>query len=104
MTRIEVKNQMGSEVVTREHGKKLRSLLEKALSDAPVTIDFAGTQITSVSFFDESFGVLAKKYGGETLLSKIKLEEIDPFDLALLRDIVASRSGEAHKRSKAVAH
>ncbi len=44
-------------------------------------------QITSVSFFDQSFGVLAKKYGEDVLMSKIRLEEIDPFDLALVREL-----------------
>ena len=97
MTRIEVKAELGNEVVTREHGRKMRTLLEKALARAPVTIDFAGMQISSVSFFDESFGVLAGKYG-EDLLAKMKFERIDPFDLALLRDIVSSRWREAVKR------
>jgi hypothetical protein len=63
----------------------------------PINVDFAGMKITSVSFFDESFGVLAKQYG-EQLLEHIKLEEIDPFDLALVRDIVSSRSREAKKK------
>src|SRR5208282_3400512 len=59
MTRIEVKTQLGQNVVSREHGRKMRALLEKALSDVPpVVVDFEGMQITSVSFFDESFGVL----------------------------------------------
>jgi len=100
MTRIEVKTQLGDDVVSRAHGQKMRVLLERALAHAgsePVIVDFAGMQITSVSFFDESFGVLAKQYG-EGLLTKVKLEEIDPFDLALVRDIVASRSREANKK------
>jgi STAS-like domain of unknown function (DUF4325) len=98
MTRIEVKTQLGNDVVSREHGEKMRALLEKALEGSePLVVDFAGMQITSVSFFDESFGVLAKHYG-ESLLSKIKLEGIDPFDLALLRDIVSARSREAKKK------
>lgn len=98
MTRIEVKTQLGHDVVTREHGQKLRGLIEKALSVAPVIVDFEGMQITSVSFFDESFGVLAKQYGEELLLNKVKFERIDPFDLALVRDIVSSRGREAKKR------
>jgi hypothetical protein len=100
MTRIEVKTQLGHNVVSREHGKTMRALLEKALSDTPsVIVDFEGMQITSVSFFDESFGVLAKQYGGEALLNRVKFERIDPFDLALVRDIIASRWREAKKRT-----
>jgi uncharacterized protein DUF4325 len=98
MTRIEVRAQLGNDVVSREHGERMRTLLEKALEESePVIVDFAGMQITSVSFFDESFGTLAKRYG-EDLLAKVKLEEIDPFDLALVRDIVSSRSREAKKK------
>ncbi len=98
MTRIEVKTQLGNDVVTREHGQKMRALLEKALSDAPVIVDFEGMQITSISFFDESFGVLARQYG-DALLDKVKFERIDPFDLALVRDVVSSRWREAKKRA-----
>ncbi len=99
MIRVEVKTQLGDDVVSREHGQKMRILLEKALAHGtePVIVDFAGMQITSVSFFDESFGVLAKQYG-EGLLARVKLEEIDPFDLALVRDIVSSRAREATKK------
>ncbi|MGH7842468.1 MAG: STAS-like domain-containing protein [Candidatus Binataceae bacterium] len=99
MTRIEVKTQLGMDVVSRQHGLKMRILLERALSHGsePVVVDFAGMQITSVSFFDESFGMLAKRYG-EDLLTKVQLEEIDPFDLALVRDIISSRSREAKKK------
>ena len=98
MTRIEVKAQLGNDVVSREHGERMRTLLENALEESEVVVvDFAGMQITSVSFFDESFGALAKRYG-EGVLAKIKLEEIDPFDLALVRDIVSSRSREAKKK------
>jgi uncharacterized protein DUF4325 len=98
MTRIDVKTQLGGDVVSREHGEKMRILLEKALEKSEsVIVDFAGMQITSVSFFDESFGTLAKRYG-ESVLAKIKLEEIDPFDLALVQDIVSSRAREAKRR------
>jgi uncharacterized protein DUF4325 len=101
MTRIEVKTQLGQNVVSREHGKTMRALLEKALANtAPVIVDFEGMQITSVSFFDESFGVLAKKYGDEALLQKVRFERIDPFDLALVKDIIASRWREAKKRTE----
>lgn len=100
MTRIEVKARLGNDVVSREHGQKMRTLLEEALEHGPmpVVVDFAGMQITSVSFFDESFGALAKEYGEDLLIGKIKLEEMDPFDLALVRDIISSRSREATKK------
>jgi hypothetical protein len=73
----------------------MRKLLEDALKsgDASIVVDFAGMKITSVSFFDESFGTLAKRYG-EDLLKKFDLAAIDPFDLHLVRDIVSSRTRE----------
>jgi hypothetical protein len=100
MIRIQVKAQLGNDVVSREHGQKMLILLEKALAHGreAIVVDFAGMQISSVSFFDESFGTLAKRYGEDALLSKVVLEEIDPFDLALVRDIISSRSREANKR------
>lgn len=100
MTRIEVKTQLGNDVVSREHGEKMRIMLERAIAKGspPVIVDFAGMQITSVSFFDESFGVLAKEYGEDLLMAKVKLEGIDAFDLALVRDIVSSRSRETKKK------
>ena len=43
MTRIEVKTRLGNDVVSREHGEKMRILLEKALSRGtePVVVDFS---------------------------------------------------------------
>ncbi len=98
--RIEVKTELGNDVVTREHGEKMRVLIEKALLKPPVTIDFAGMLITSMSFFDESFGVLAKQYGEDALLEKVKFEQIDPFDQALIHDIISSRAREAKRRGE----
>ena len=98
MSTIEVKKQLGDDVVTRAHGKRLQALIEERLSNPPVVIDFGGLQITSVSFFDEAFGRLAREYG-EELLALVHLRQIDAFDLALLQDIVHSRALEARKRA-----
>jgi hypothetical protein len=69
-----------------------------SLSDPPVVVDFEGLQISSVSFFDESFGQLALQFGETVLNQKIRVERIDKFDQALLLDIVKSRSREAQIR------
>jgi len=98
MATIMVSRELGGQVVTREHGKKLRELVESNLNSPPLVIDFEGLQITSVSFFDEAFGILAREKG-ESVLSKIRLEHMDPFDQALVKDIVHSRSEEGRKRS-----
>jgi len=99
MKTIEIKKLLGSEIVTREHGRRLRSLVIQAWADAPVVVDFDRLQVTSVSFFDEAFGQLALEHGEEELSRRVKFEGLDKFDAALVKDIVASRSREASKRA-----
>ena len=101
MKRIEIGRELGIEIVTREHGRKLRQLVESALSEPPVVIDFGGLQINSVSFFDEAFGQMALHHGEDEINQKIRFEGLDKFDAALLQDIIASRSREAQKRKRA---
>ena len=100
MTVIEVPKALGDEIVTREHGAKLRTLIEAELKSPPVTVDFGGLQIASVSFSDEAFGQLALKCGEADLRAKVRVRAIDPFDQALMNDIVHSRSVEGEKRAK----
>jgi hypothetical protein len=100
MTGIEIRGQLGDEVVTREHGAKLRALVEAGLNDSPVVVDFGGLQIASVSFFDEAFGQLALRCGEERLLAAVEFRNIDPFDAALVHDIIRSRAREADKRKR----
>src|SRR5258708_1284569 len=101
MRRVEIRKELGAEVVTREHGRKLRAIVEEALAAPPVLIDFDGLRINSVSFFDEAFGQLALRSGEEELHRKIEFKGLDGFDTALLRDIISSRSREAQKRKRA---
>ena len=98
MPKVEVSAELGDKIVTREHGRRLRELIETHLGTEPVTIDFGALQITSVSFFDEAFGQLALRYG-EDLLRMVKFDRIDPFDMALVQDIIRSRAREAKKRA-----
>jgi hypothetical protein len=98
MPSIVVSRDLGADVVTREHGKRLRKMLEPHLESPPVIIDFENLEITSVSFFDEAFGQLALQCG-ESILDAVRLERISPFDLALVKDIVHSRAQEGRKRA-----
>jgi len=98
---IDVKWQLGIDVVTREHGRKLRELVEEALDDPPVIVDFDGLQISSVSFFDEAFGQLALRQGNLDPFQKIQLKRLDKFDSALVDDIINSRLRESKKRAHA---
>lgn len=99
MKRIEIKRELGADIVTREHGEKLRSLIEDRWKSGTVVVDFGGLQINSVSFFDQAFGQLALRYGEEALRQKVRFEGLEKFDEALLNDIISSRSREARKRA-----
>ena len=96
-SRIEVKKELGSDIVTREHGKRLRQLILREWSNAPVIVDFDELRVNSVSFFDESFGQLALEYRKEELLKHVRFEGLDQFDSALVQDIISSRSQEADR-------
>ena len=96
-SRIEVKKELGSDIVTREHGNRLRQLILREWSNAPVIVDFDELRVNSVSFFDESFGQLALEYSKEELLKHVRFEGLDQFDSALVQDIISSRSREANR-------
>jgi hypothetical protein len=96
--RIEVKKELGSELVTRAHGKRLRELILNAWADPPVVVDFEGLRINSVSFFDEAFGKIALTHSMQEL-KKIESRGLEKFDSALLQDIITSRLSEARKKA-----
>jgi hypothetical protein len=96
MRHIEIKKELGERTITRTDGAKLRKLVEQALNDPPVIIDFGDRQVTSFSFFDEAFGAIVLEHG-KGALEHIKLERIDRFDRALFDDIVASRLRDSKK-------
>ncbi len=98
MSAINISKELGEDIVTREHGERLRHLVEARLDSPPVVIDFGGLEITSVSFFDEAFGQLVLQRG-EGFLEAIQLTGISPFDKALVQDIVHSRAQERVKRA-----
>jgi hypothetical protein len=98
VVQIEVKKELGNEVVTRQQGKRLREIILSAWGNPPVVVDFQGLRINSVSFFDECFGQLALTHT-EQDLKKIESRGLEKFDSALLQDIIASRLKEAHKKS-----
>jgi hypothetical protein len=60
----------------------------------PIVLDFKDVVIASISFFDESFGVLALHHPLAELTRRIKVENIDPPDRQLLNTIVLARERE----------
>ena len=53
-------------------------VIESHWSDAEqLVLDFDGVRVGSVSFFDESFEMLAKQHSIDDLTKRIKVENID---------------------------
>jgi len=85
----------GARRVTREDGRVLReAILRHWAESESVTLDFDGVRIASVSFFDESLGLLARQHPLDEIKRRIRVENMDPADRRLLNDIVQSRSRE----------
>jgi hypothetical protein len=69
--------------------------MEEHWNDAePMVLDFDGVVIASVSFFDESFGLLALRYPLQELTRRFKVENINAPDRQLLNTIVLARDRE----------
>ena len=95
MARVLISESFGINLVTREDGARLRHLIEQSWNDPDtLVLDFAGLRIASVSFFDESLGILATQHPVEQLAQRVKVENIDPQDRRLLNSIVLSRAKE----------
>lgn len=57
--------------------------------------------IASVSFFDESLGLLALAHPLAELTARVRVENIEPADRSLLNSIVQSRSRERKTKETA---
>lgn len=100
MSRILVSNICPESHVTRSDGAVLRDAIEQTWTDEqPTTLDFSGLRVASVSFFDESIGVLARAHGRDMIAKRLRVEGIDANDRNLLNEIVSSRSRE-HEHAK----
>lgn len=92
----------GKNVVSRDDGKRVRSLIEnKWTAVDKIKINFGNVLIASVSFFDEIFGQLAFEYSRAELTDKIVVENIQEYDRALLNDILRSRFREKEVQAEA---
>ena len=101
MARIGIATYCMSSRVTRGDGAHLRRAIEEHWDDdEPLVLDFSGVRIASVSFFDESLGLLAKAHPIPELQRKIKVVNIDPADRALLNQIVVAREKERRASSE----
>jgi len=92
---IDIKKTAGTDTVSREHGKKIRIIIERLLKIKDrITIDFSNLSIASPSFIDEAFAKLLLKCSLDELRDKLSFINITEFDRALLNDLVRARIRE----------
>jgi hypothetical protein len=95
MSRLHISEFCKSSHVTRGDGAHLRRAIEQRWSEPDqLVLDFLGVRVASVSFFDESLGLLAKRHELDELTRRVRVENMDPADKALLNSIVLARSRE----------
>ncbi len=102
MPRLNIAAFCGAAHVSREDGARLRGAIEESW-EAPeqLVLDFSNVRIASVSFFDESLGLLAREHSLEELTRRVRVENMDPADRKLLNSIVQSRARERAGARKA---
>jgi hypothetical protein len=92
---IDIKKMAGTDTVSREHGRKIRKIIEPLLKiKDKITIDFSNLSIASPSFIDEAFAKLMLKYPLDGIKTKLSFVNMTDFDRALLNDLVRARIRE----------
>lgn len=95
MPLLDVRVICGGTRVSRADGEKLRRAIEGEWDTGEVIeVDFGAVPIASVSFLDESFGMLAKRFSLETMKHRLRMTRISEPDRLLLNSILASRARE----------
>lgn len=92
---IDIKKLAGTDTVSREHGKKIRKIIElfwKAKDR--IIVDFSNLSIASPSFIDEAFAKLLLKYPLDEIKDKLSFVNMTAFDRALLNELVRARIRE----------
>lgn len=92
---IDIKRTAGTDTVSREHGRKIRKIIEIHLKlNHRVIVDFSNLSIASPSFVDEAFAKLMLKYPLDEIRAKLSFVNMTEFDRALLNDLVRARIRE----------
>ena len=92
---LDIKRVAGTDTVSREHGRKIRNILELRLRlKNKIIIDFSSLSIASPSFIDEAFAKLMLKYPLDEIRAKLSFVNMTEFDRALLNDLVRARIRE----------
>lgn len=92
---LDIKKMAGTDTVSRDHGKKIRKIIDFHLRlKNRVIIDFSSLSIASPSFIDEAFAKLMLKYSLEEIRDKLSFVNMTEFHRALLNDLVYARIRE----------
>ena len=99
MPRINIATYCKAARVSRGDGALLRKAIEESWDSwEQIVLDFSNVTIASVSFFDESLGMLARRHPLDDL---VRVENMMPSDRALLNSIVLSRAKERKEDRRA---
>lgn len=100
MLRLDVEEICGGSRVSRADGEKLRVAIERVWDSADVIeVDFGSVPVASVSFFDESFGMLARKIPLSSMKLRMRATGISDADRRLLNSILSSRAKERNEHT-----
>lgn len=92
---LDIKRMAHTDTVSREHGRKIRKIIEPLLKVKDrIIIDFSNLSIASPSFIDEAFAKLMLKYPLDDIRTKLSFVNMTEFDRALLNDLVRARIRE----------
>lgn len=99
---IDIIKMAGTDTVSREHGRKIRKMIEPLLkTEYKIRIDFSNLSIASPSFIDEAFAKLLLKHSLDDVRDKLSFVNMTEFDRALLNDLVVARLRERNLLEKA---
>jgi hypothetical protein len=93
---ISVPKLCGTDIISREAGKKVREAILKSWSEPTIRLLFEGQVVASVSFFDEAIGLLIKKGNKslEDMRSKLEFPDLSAEDRKLLNNVMRTRIEE----------
>ncbi len=100
---INVPEICGEDIISREAGKKIRTLINDNWDQPRIEIQFGGKLVGSVSFFDEAIGLLMKrdKKTLNEMRMKLRFPDLQKQDKMLLNNIMTTRIREQEAASKA---
>ena len=98
---IDIIKMAGTDTVSREHGRKIRKMIEPLLkTEHNIRVDFSNLSIASPSFMDEAFAKLLLKHSLDDVRDKLSFVNMTEFDRALLNDLVVARLRERNLLEK----